>query len=80
MSNHGMSSKRKRLKRERLFARDGGACFWCGKALNHRTATIDHLHPIRDGGCNHDSNLVLSCRKCNLKREKMPQKKAFESK
>jgi len=44
-----------------------------GKAVRMFIATIDHVVPLRDGGANDRSNLVASCRPCNMLRTKTPK-------
>lgn len=50
---------------ERLFRLDGFRCHYCQRLLTRKTATRDHKIPKSLGGCNHISNLVLSCGWCN---------------
>lgn len=51
----------KRTK-ERVLARDGHACFYCGGAEGLQ---IDHVVAVALGGMDDDSNLVTACGKCN---------------
>lgn len=81
---HEHIRKDKRLKRaklngryetitlERLYKRDKGVCYLCGKHLvlnddyNRLEApTIEHVIPICDGGTNTWDNVKLACRNCN---------------
>lgn len=48
-----------------LMARDGDGCFYCGKTLDFRSCTIEHLVSLAAGGPDHASNLALSCPGCN---------------
>lgn len=62
---------------ETIFARDGGACVYCGVAT-HRLAkglsrspslaTLDHVLPRSMGGPLNPANLVLACQACNNRR------------
>lgn len=55
--------------RMRILDRDK-CCVYCGDtSLTLRTASIDHLIPKAKGGTNDDSNLALSCKKCNTDKE-----------
>lgn len=83
--NHYKSEKKdKRYKRakangkyetislQRLYIRDKGECYLCGKHLvlnedyNRLDApTIEHVIPICKGGTNTWDNVKLACRKCN---------------
>jgi 5-methylcytosine-specific restriction endonuclease McrA len=40
-------------------------CSYCGKKIEGRDLTIDHVIPISHGGTNILANLVLACRSCN---------------
>lgn len=58
-----------------VIARDGSFCHYCGKLLNpsNRSAkpdacTVDHVEALANGGADRISNLVLACRKCNLRK------------
>ena len=51
--------------RERLAARDGWECHYCGCALGQWTATIDHKVPRAKGGAGKQENFVLACQLCN---------------
>lgn len=79
-----MDSKRRRRRREALFAQDPH-CFWCGKlvvltlAKQRNAATLDHLysrlHPSRrDNGI---AQTVLACRACNIQRGDYEAKGAY---
>lgn len=46
---------------------DGARCGWCDR-LTHEP-TLDHLTPRTLGGSHHPTNLVTSCRTCNLGRK-----------
>jgi 5-methylcytosine-specific restriction endonuclease McrA len=48
-----------------IYRRDGGRCFYCKQELLITEMTIDHKQPKSKNGNNHQSNLVLSCEKCN---------------
>lgn len=42
-----------------------GQCFWCACDID-MSGHLDHILPIYRGGINVSSNLVASCRRCNL--------------
>ena len=59
----------------KLYKRDNGKCYICGKHLilndkyNRPDApTIEHVVPISKGGTNTWSNVKLACRECNVKK------------
>ena len=54
-----------RLSRWNLYVRDMGTCQYCGKLLDRRRATRDHVIPVSKGGRSTWNNLVLCCRDCN---------------
>lgn len=61
----------------RLYKRDHGICYLCGKHLyltddyNRKSApTIEHVIPICKGGTNSWDNVRLACRDCNVKKGK----------
>lgn len=49
--------------RERIKARDGEKCNYCGSVHN---LEIDHITPISKGGNSTDDNLQVLCKTCNL--------------
>jgi 5-methylcytosine-specific restriction endonuclease McrA len=65
-----------RLRRE-LYARQGGRCHYCERAMTLRSfaiqdapldeldATVEHLVPRVLGGRDVDGNLVAACHRCN---------------
>ncbi len=57
------------FSRQNLFLRDKFTCQYCGKLLkNPKDRTIDHVIPKSRGGKTVWTNVVLCCRKCNLKK------------
>jgi 5-methylcytosine-specific restriction endonuclease McrA len=61
-SSRGAAWEALRLK---VLNRDGWVCAYCGKALEGKDATADHIIAKENGGKDEMSNLVSSCRKCN---------------
>jgi 5-methylcytosine-specific restriction endonuclease McrA len=63
----------KRLGRVALAikARDGHRCQYCGATAESSGSHLhlDHLTPRSQGGADIASNLVLSCRSCNCRRQ-----------
>ncbi len=51
---------------KRLKKRTGGYCYYCGKKLNSRSMTKDHVFPQSIFGKNRPFNIRLACKKCNL--------------
>lgn len=73
MSAKLRGSRLRRFKRQKIAKRHGWKCHYCGKALTHSTATLDHIVPVAMGGTLADHNLCLACRRCNsLKGDKPP--------
>ena len=55
--------------RQNLLLRDKYRCQYCGKLLkNSKDRTIDHIIPKSRGGKTIWTNVVLCCKKCNLKK------------
>lgn len=48
--------------RERILARDGRRCTYCGSDEN---LECDHIVPVSRGGGHGDDNLTTACRSCN---------------
>ena len=50
-----------------------GLCHYCGKKVQYKHITMDHLVPLARGGRSTKGNLVPSCKKCNnLKQSMLP--------
>lgn len=48
-----------------LYKRDNGICQICGKWVQPKHASIDHIHPVSRGGTHTWDNIQLSHVKCN---------------
>lgn len=44
------------------------ACYWCGISLKKVKVHIDHYQPLSKGGEHTESNIVICCSACNLKK------------
>lgn len=56
-------------KRLAIYLRDGLSCVYCGHSVEQGAQlTLDHLRPDSKGGCNHETNLVTCCHRCNSSR------------
>ncbi|GER71321.1 hypothetical protein BpJC7_26240 [Weizmannia acidilactici] len=57
-----------------LYTAHDGKCIYCGKSEAEAGCRhhIDHVTPIRRGGTNHISNLVLACASCNASKGDKP--------
>ncbi len=70
--NHVLSTRGEHSKEEidELFRKQDGLCFYCGTPLSKKDGPSklhkDHFVAIVNGGINDISNIVLSCRTCNL--------------
>ena len=79
-------SRRKQALRRRLWAAQGGLCYYCGQPMNierlvgpvprevgsDNDPTIDHKQPRSRGGADTSDNLVLACRRCNTLKRNRP--------
>jgi len=68
------------LNHTTLFYRDLGKCAYCSGHIPESEGTIDHVHPVSQGGKNRWDNVVWCCQTCNWKKgDKLP-KGEFEPK
>ena len=59
--------------RERIYARDGGACVYCGDPGSATVKlSLDHVQPHASGGPDTPDNLVTACTICNGLRATFP--------
>jgi len=61
-----IKSPRGLLLRFLVLARDGFRCRYCGRSAKETILHVDHIYPKSKGGKNNSSNLITSCRDCNL--------------
>jgi 5-methylcytosine-specific restriction endonuclease McrA len=54
-----------RFSRENVYARDHGACQYCGQKVTRAEATYDHVVPRSQGGGTNWENIVIACVPCN---------------
>jgi len=55
----------KKLRFE-VFKRDSFTCQYCGRSAPDVVLHVDHIIPVSEGGENDITNLVTSCKDCNL--------------
>lgn len=65
------------ITREKLLARDGDECWFCGHAMGD-DCTIEHLVPKSAGGRNMLANYALAHRRCNNDVGNMPLTEKIE--
>ena len=58
--------------RERIFARDGYRCVYCGGVFAAEELSLDHVQPRMRGGDNSEGNLVTACKPDNTRKGAMP--------
>jgi len=46
-----------------------GICHYCGRAVDPRELTMDHIVPLTRGGKSTKGNLVPACKDCNNKKK-----------
>jgi 5-methylcytosine-specific restriction endonuclease McrA len=71
-----LPNKKVAPSRRNIFKRDAYCCQYCGIDLCDGTATIDHVTPKSKGGAASWTNLVTSCKKCNLHKSNRTPKEA----
>jgi hypothetical protein len=55
-----------RLNRDRKLREQRFKCYYCECKLDYKTATVDHIIPLKDTGRYHrDDNTVVACVPCN---------------
>jgi len=57
-----------RLSKRNIFLRDEYKCQYCGTEVNEATATLDHVHPVSQGGKTTWENSTTACKPCNYKK------------
>ena len=57
-----------KFNRENVYARDGGQCQYCGRAVARTEATYDHVVPRAHGGRTSWENVVIACVTCNQRK------------
>lgn len=53
------------VERDLLFGRDRHLCAYCGQTFKRTELTMDHVHPVCQGGPDSWMNLVTACKDCN---------------
>ena len=61
-----LNSRRYRVHKQRVFARDGRQCRYCGS--DEEPLHIDHIIPRKAGGTHDLDNLQVLCKACNLRK------------
>ena len=54
-----------RFSRSNVYLRDNCQCQYCGKQIDRRDATLDHVIPVSKGGKSIWDNCVTACGPCN---------------
>lgn len=62
-----MGRKKKNAKRD-FKERWGNVCIYCGGKFSIHELTIDHVVPKCQGGEDDESNYVVACEPCNLRK------------
>ena len=61
-----LNSRKYRAHKERVFARDGRTCRYCGS--DEEPLHIDHIISRKRGGTHELENLQVLCKNCNLRK------------
>ena len=54
-----------RFSRANVYLRDNGNCGYCGKHIERKEATLDHVLPVSKGGKTTWENTITACGPCN---------------
>ena len=46
-----------------------GTCYYCGRNVNPKDLTMDHIVPIIRGGKSTKGNVVPACKECNTRKK-----------
>jgi len=57
-----------RMSKRNVFLRDQYTCQYCGISVTDQTATLDHVHPVSQGGKTTWENSATACKPCNYKK------------
>lgn len=57
-----------RLSKRNVFLRDEYVCQYCGTEVTDATATLDHVHPVSQGGKTTWENSTTACKPCNYRK------------
>ena len=63
-----LKKKTKLREKEGIKVKSNGKCYYCALTLRKAFTSIDHVIPKSRGGTDEETNLVLSCRNCNLEK------------
>ncbi len=63
--------KARKLRKTQWWQRrkDRGICYYCGKKVNPKELTMDHVVPLIRGGKSSKGNIVAVCQQCNAKKK-----------
>lgn len=57
--------KLNKMERQRIYAKTGGHCAYCGCAITLQQMQVDHIVPLYNGGTDNAANYLPACRSCN---------------
>ena len=57
-----------RLSKRNIFLRDEYTCQYCGVQVSDQSATLDHVHPVSQGGKTTWENSTTACKPCNYRK------------
>jgi 5-methylcytosine-specific restriction endonuclease McrA len=64
-----------RARRLRILRRDAFVCRTCGVVTLGRTAHVDHITPLEEGGTDDDANLQTLCSSCHGTKTRAEQRR-----
>ena len=65
-------------EKKTVYAKYNGHCAICGQPVKFKELTVDHMLPLSQGGTNDMGNLQLSCKECNLTKNRLTMEQFFD--
>lgn len=72
------ASGRARMTEKKPLMKNAARCYYCGRILTKRNASIDHKIPKCRGGTDFVANLVDCCKRCNLSKGPLTAKEYLD--
>ncbi len=63
--HHGQPCPKAHESPRQALSEQSGRCFYCGRQVRRKDATVEHIIPRCAGGTNNRLNLAMACKQCN---------------